>query len=587
VSCSDVCGALSGGNVDTWRCDPDAGVSTCRPAACSPGYGNCDDGGTTCEADLTNDPDNCGACDQPVDPLRGTRCVGGLPACGVGTAGCDADGGFSCLFDDAGTLCCPADNTNCAGTCINLSTDPGNCGACGEAIDTLRGNHCVAGASTCSDGGTCDPDGGSTCVAEYDGGPHASQCCGGGTVNCAGECVNLLTDSNHCGSCVNLVSGHVGADRCENGAPVCGPGGSLCQAEQPLCSPGPNIGCYECLTDLDCAAGDGVCCGGTCTPKDQACGCPATPGALFTPSACSASGVTGGACIGTSGAPLLSTDAAEDFHAGACGCVANGQLPVTDHAICEAEGLFHDLCAVASGVVGACIAQGVPARDGTVGAQNCGVVGRTCDPSLGGLNCSADAGVGVCSCNSDSPIGAQDGCKTPVFANGRTHVVADYCRANDPKLCDCENQANIGPCSAIGATPDCCPTGCVDLATNVANCGLCGSACAGGQQCTSLAYDGGPPIAACGCTAPGECRAAAGTVANSRWPTNDCIAETCVCSLFRTPDGSGTLSACPVGKYCCDGVARPTTGTDTGCCDMACGTSDDNRCLRYPGGPRQ
>jgi hypothetical protein len=39
-------------------------------------------------------------------------------------------------------------------------------------------------------------------------------------------------------------------------------------------------------------------------------------------------------------------------------------------------------------------------------------------------------------------------------------------------------------CTVSCSTGSCCMTGCVDLSTDVTNCGTCGAACPGGQGCS-------------------------------------------------------------------------------------------------------
>jgi hypothetical protein len=73
-------------------------------------------------------------------------------------------------------LVCPTGQTACGNACVNLLTDPSNCGACG--------NSCGAGA--CSNG---------TCT-----------CSGGYLAMCNGTCVNTSTDSNNCNGCGNVCS---------------------------------------------------------------------------------------------------------------------------------------------------------------------------------------------------------------------------------------------------------------------------------------------------------------------------------------------------------------------------------------------
>ena len=139
----------------------------------------------------------------------------------VGLAGGSLLGLFGFGKSALAQSCLPG-RTNCAGTCVNLATDPKNCGICGKVC--AAGSTCVAGACvqqpvTCPPGrvncaGTCvnlatDPKNcgicgkvcpaGSTCVA----GACVQQpvTCPPGQVNCAGTCVNLATDPKNCGMC--------------------------------------------------------------------------------------------------------------------------------------------------------------------------------------------------------------------------------------------------------------------------------------------------------------------------------------------------------------------------------------------------
>ena len=89
----------------------------CAVVMCSAGYQDCDHNALTgCEAALTTDVLNCGAC--------GNACLAGQ----------------SC---NAGVCQCPTGQTVCLGACTPTLTDPLNCGMCNLACPAGQG--CVAG----------------------------------------------------------------------------------------------------------------------------------------------------------------------------------------------------------------------------------------------------------------------------------------------------------------------------------------------------------------------------------------------------------------------------------------------------------
>ena len=258
-SCGERCGA---GNVCVnGVCTP----STCTGLLC-PGGQACCDGNCT---DLRSDFDNCGACGREC--VRPSVCVAGtcvnapcgtcpaLFACCAGTClqvdldpsncgGCgvvcgpreSCQNGACCSVDDPARchqVDCPSGQSDCNGVCVDLSSDPLNCGACGFVCPTgtacvgpgmcgpcamscapgqyCRLNACVSAASAtqCGTGSQNAPCGtGSSCVA--------GECvCASGRADCDGQRANgcetdIESDANNCGGCeVACVAGST----CEGG----------------------------------------------------------------------------------------------------------------------------------------------------------------------------------------------------------------------------------------------------------------------------------------------------------------------------------------------------------------------------------
>lgn len=189
---------------------------------CEPGFDYCS---SKC-LDTTSDDDHCGGCDQACDPSGGGD--GGAPpanahyGCLASTCGhlkcdmpygnCDQDLANGCettlLSNDhcgdcntvcaAGQTCmmnakkvpecmCPPGLTLCNGVCLNLTTDPKNCGLCGNSCNRFPdyGNQvdtCTYGSCThaCREGfGDCNGNPSDGCE------------------------VNLMSDQRNCGSCGN------------------------------------------------------------------------------------------------------------------------------------------------------------------------------------------------------------------------------------------------------------------------------------------------------------------------------------------------------------------------------------------------
>lgn len=169
------------------------------------------------DANLSNDPKNCGACK--------TACKTGM-ICSQG----------QCKNE------CDLPTTKCPSGCTDLKTDPLNCNACGKicplsdaGLPMGNGNDPEAGITSpeagtpwdlgmgactngtcgvaCSNGktncgGVCvdtsqmhDYCGDCTTQCAFDEWCTGGKCCKGGEATCGGMCTNVKSDANNCGSC--------------------------------------------------------------------------------------------------------------------------------------------------------------------------------------------------------------------------------------------------------------------------------------------------------------------------------------------------------------------------------------------------
>jgi hypothetical protein len=131
---------------------------------------------------------------------RWWACLAGALATGCGTDPNPASAGMAAGAGGAaapassggGSSQCAADETLCSGSCVLLSADPLNCGACG--LQCPVGQGCVNGA----------------CI------------CPGGLTDCQDVCVDTSTDPSNCGACGVTCPAGVA---CVAGSCVSGTGG--------------------------------------------------------------------------------------------------------------------------------------------------------------------------------------------------------------------------------------------------------------------------------------------------------------------------------------------------------------------------
>ncbi|MEA2746545.1 MAG: hypothetical protein QOI41_688 [Myxococcales bacterium] len=227
-SCGNACPDYDLLNM-TSRCVAGACVLECQSSKSTCSilvYKNCnglvDDG---CETPVSDDPQNCGACGHACAP--GQPCVQGMCGCPDGKSYCpncsalrpdvcidlsasDQNCGgcgktcpqsfagacapkptnthYGCGAGTCGKLKCVANTADCDndlalgcssnGCEVDVTTDPKNCGACGNA---------------CAPGQECRDDGnGPQCLAP---------CEASGKASCPDKCADLLSDPANCGAC--------------------------------------------------------------------------------------------------------------------------------------------------------------------------------------------------------------------------------------------------------------------------------------------------------------------------------------------------------------------------------------------------
>ena len=116
---------------------------------------------------------NSECCNGLCDPLTGV-CL-----CGPGTVECPVSGqcvpecGTFEVLNPTTCVCeCAPGLTRCGSSCVNLSTDSGNCGSCGHNCNPFdftggSGQVCVNGTCACAAGQVCsEPIFGSFCCVE-------------------------------------------------------------------------------------------------------------------------------------------------------------------------------------------------------------------------------------------------------------------------------------------------------------------------------------------------------------------------------------------------------------------------------------
>jgi len=234
----------------------------------------------TTETPTTETPE--GGCPDPGETRCGDACVDlQTDPANCGTCGTACGDGEVCSGGECGPEPCRSGETRCADVCVDTTADPSNCGACGNVCGT---GACVDGACACDPGltdcaGVCVDLGfdeancgacGAACGAEQR--CREGICrrvpCGPGFTNCGGECVDLQTDRNNCGACGQACLLTWNCDRGTCRQPVIAPTSDC--ADQGLADCGGV--CVDLLADpANCGecgrvCESGLCTGGACVP---------------------------------------------------------------------------------------------------------------------------------------------------------------------------------------------------------------------------------------------------------------------------------------------------------------------------------
>jgi len=562
-SCGNACALANATPVCT--------TGACAIAACNEGFADCNcNAADGCEVNLAL-VSSCGACGTVCDlPHATPSCTAGactVGACNAGFADCNSDAG--CETSLTAVTSCGGCGVVCAtGAHATATCGTGGCGiVCApgfancdgvasngcEVDTTLDNQHCGTCGTTCANATTCQAGACTTAVCVSG---HAD-CNGLGGDGCE---TTPASDTGHCGACGHACSFANAAPECVDGAcgfSVCDMGFADCDGQR---GNGCEVAlgndaqhCGGCAVQCTYAHATGVCGNGTCALGTCNAGwadCNGNPA-----DGCEVNLTTDlthcGSCATTCAA---ASNASSTCTAGVCGFVC-----ATNHADCDGDP-----------------SNGCETNTGT-DLTHCGACGTTCTQ---GRTCIA-GGCTATACT--APLANCDG----IEGNG-----CEISTATDTQHCGACGHActfahagsscaagacAMGACDAGWANCDGNPlNGCeVNLLTNAAHCGTCGTVCTAAHG-TATCAQGSCDIAACD-AGHSNCDQLAfnGCEVSNTNDVNHCGGCGVVCSdrpsAVATCHGSACGYACVAGRLDCDGVATNGCEIDTSADNNHCG----------------
>ncbi|MBX7100599.1 MAG: hypothetical protein K1X89_22990 [Myxococcaceae bacterium] len=406
-----------------------------------------------CQGISCSDAETCvhGACAPKV--CNGQRCADGA-VCENGL----------CVTERCFGVQCPVGTGCLGGLCLPTACDGGACP--GRQL-------CVGG--TCQDQ-TCN---GLHCSGEDAG----ARCAGGACVACAGpekNCHDGLDDD--CDGLTDCADSDCDQTACDDGdacttgelctAGACGGGGrrncsappgicfdsvGVCDSASGSCVYSPKPAGALCESSSSCVSGKtcdgaGACDGGTAAM------CNTPPGPCFAPAG--TCNTQDGGCVYM---PKAMGTACDDGNACTTGttCNAQGQCAGGTAVTCTAS---PGPCFAATGTCNPADAGCSYPQKGT------GTACTTSNPCVSGATCNA---AGVCSGGSVCPN--TNTCQTVACVGNKCVATAK----------------GDGASCGTAAASRCCNGSCVDISSNTANCGGCGTKCASGRACQSISVTTG------------------------------------------------------------------------------------------------